>query len=359
MKLFARDARFAVPAIVVTTTLVLPSILSAAPNLTGRWKAVLTREEQTREYYLDIVHAKNRISGALISPRTGSYPITEAVLEEDELVIAVDRKFEENTRTYRIAGKVKSDREVDAALTVGDRRYGSMKLTKIGNPLGQWKTVATIGDDGRTLESSLSIRATDAGFAGQSKSERGERDAEKVEWREQEQLHIEFRFERDGNEMVIHIGATFDGPNSLKGRWEVEGADASGEWKATRDAEPETPKLAGVWETAAETENDTYNSQLTIRETAAGLSARYKGEPGEVDYKSAAFKDGELRLELELEIEGNPVAFVIRAKIQDDGSLKGRWNVRDNEEASGNWSARRKAEEAKPDAPQKRRVVEL
>ena len=86
-------------------------------------------------------------------------------------------------------------------------------------------------------------------------------------------------------------------------------------------------------------------SVLEIAAEGSGYKANYSGERGEAKYRRVTCDGDELRLELEVEVQGTPVTYLVTAEFKDANTLKGRWVVKDYREYAGEWTATRPAAE--------------
>ncbi len=88
----------------------------AEESLAGRWKAEFVKTERPREYYFAILQEGDKLSGALISPRSGAYPFTSASVGGGKLMIDVKRPYKEEEVVFVIRGAIEVSGQLVQAL---------------------------------------------------------------------------------------------------------------------------------------------------------------------------------------------------------------------------------------------------
>ncbi|MEM7233977.1 MAG: hypothetical protein AAF517_17495, partial [Planctomycetota bacterium] len=269
-------------------------------HVNGRWKATLGDGEQSRNYYVDISEKDGKVGGTFISPRSGDYKIKTGSLKGKELSFSVEREFNGDTIQLDLSIKLGKDGTGTGSLSVMGNEFGEVSMKKIGNPIGKFAVEATSGEN--THKSTLTIEAGKEGLVGKIVHEQGELKPKSIKWIEHEKIQIDLALPRpDADEDVpVVILAEFDKKGALKGTWSVESAGIEGDWVAN-PIRPKKPafKLPGVWDVVASTDQQDYESTLTIKKSDGEFKGTYEGD-GEVTYKSVSFKKGALRLELDI-----------------------------------------------------------
>ena len=116
-----------------------------------------------------------------------------------------------------------------------------------------------------------------------------------------------------------------------------------GAWSASREGKAPLFKPVGRWKAVSRATSGvgSKESVLEIAADGSGYRATYSGERGEAEYRRVTCDGEEVRLELEVEVEGTPVTYVVTAEFRDANTLKGRWRVKDYREYAGEWMATR------------------
>ena len=116
-------------------------------------------------------------------------------------------------------------------------------------------------------------------------------------------------------------------------RSESSGASA----KSTTD----TDKLVGTWDMELNVGDNAIDYKLQIKKVDGKLEAtQISPRSGEHKFKSIAFADGQVTMEIDREIEGNPTTLKYTGKLADSG-LSGKVAVKGNDDFSATWKATR------------------
>ncbi len=309
-------------------------------RLLGYWKVTWEDENSQREYYLDLLEDGDKITGSFISPRSGGYPVKSASVSGEKVKIVVLRKYDGVPVELNIEGEFDGRRTIHGSASVRGNRMGELSLRRLPDPIGEW-AVKSVAPNGSVRESILKVARTKAGYTGRFVQGGGSTEAKRVAWKA-DHLEVEISLPAGNRKITFAIDAQFSDRNTLKGRWTV-GDRASGEWSASREGKEPIYNPVGRW-TAVSRAKSGVGSKESILEIAAdgnGYSAKYAGERGKAEYRRVTCDGDELRLELEVEVEGTPVTYLVTAEFRDANTLKGRWVVKDYREYAGEWMATR------------------
>jgi S-formylglutathione hydrolase FrmB len=188
-----------------------------------------------------------------------------------------------------------------------------------------------------------------------------------------DRLVLEAEFDRDGEKMRVRVDVKVV-DDELAGHWLTLDQDGKetfrGEWNATlaRRGEPaaapkEAPKagaLAGEWVLQVELFEQTLDYSMRFKGPDDKLEAvLISPRSGEHACKSAAFRDGNLRVEIDRDLEGMVVTFVYEGKL-DGETIAGNVVVKNFEQYNGKFTAKRKAAAAgeKKDVKQEEKKAE-
>ena len=324
-------------------------LLAAAPGekgaLTGRWKTIFERDGQDRDYYFDLIQDGEKITGDFISPRSGKYPIKSGSVHGDTLKIAVERTYSGITAQLDIEGKLDGKRKMSGGVTVRGNDIAGITMTRLPDPAGTWKVKSYAPDGENSYESVLKVVRSEKGYKGTFTGERGTLQAKSIAWKE-DGLVIALALPLQDRDVDLSIEATFKGRNSLTGRWKVGDSEYAGKWGAVREVKEPVHSLVGRWNVVSKSGERSTESVMEIVADGDGYKGRYKGRRGELTYKRVSFDEDEVRLELEVDVQGESVTFVVKAVFKDKDSLEGRWQVKDFDEYAGEWTARRDVKKA-------------
>ncbi len=313
-------------------------------RLLGYWRLTWETDESQREYYLDLREDGDKITGSFISPRSGGYPVKSATVSGEKAKIVVVRKYGGVPVELNIEGEFDGKRTIHGTVGAQGNKMGDVSMRRLPDPLGAW-AVKSVAANGTVRESVLKVARTKAGYTGTFVRGGGSTKAKAVAWKA-DHLVIEVSLPAGGREITFAIDAEFSDRNTLKGRWTV-GDRASGEWSASREHKEPLHNPVGRWTAVSRAKSGvgTKESVLEIAAEGSGYKANYSGERGEAKYRRVTCDGDELRLELEVEVQGTPVTYLVTAEFSDANTLKGRWVVKDYREYAGEWSATRPAAE--------------
>ncbi len=333
--------------IVLAAVLLLgfPALSFGGGPIDGRWRAVFSSAQGERDYYLELKQDGTKVRGALISPRSGEYPLKSGSIKDGKLSIEVEREYGDNRVTLEIRGPLKEGRHVDGKISVEGNEIADFKMTRLPRPAGKWNVVAKSPDESNEYPLVLLLEKGKKGFAGHFESELGKHKVTEAGWQGAD-FKIGFVLPMDGNEIPVQIAVAFEGDNKLVGKWTVEGdgQQYTGKWSATREIPKPRFDLAGRWKTFASTsDGNSYEADLVVSREGEKLVGKYSGQLGDLNYDDVKQDGRVVRLELTAAINDNSVTFVVEAEAKGDHRLVGKWIVKGNDEFSGDWKAEREA----------------
>ncbi len=325
-----------------------PAALSEEDGrLVGYWKVTWETDETQREYYFDLRDGGETITGSFISPRSGSYPVKTASVSGGKVKIVVVREYSGVPVELNIEGEFDGRRAIHGSVSAQGNRMGELSMTRLPDPIGEW-AVKSIAPNGSVRESVLQVAATKNGYTGRFLRDGASTDAKSVA-RKADHLVIEVSLPAGGQEATFAIDARFSDRNTLKGNWTAGDSRASGEWSASRAGKAPLYDPAGRWKAVSRAKTGgAKESLLEIATDGSGYRATYRGERGEAEYRRVTCDGEELRLELEVEVAGTPVTYLVTAEFTDAKTLTGHWQVKDHEEYAGKWSATRVRPDSSP-----------
>jgi hypothetical protein len=80
-----------------------------AKKLAGKWKVTVKLGEDDRDYDLDLIESDGRLSGVLISPRSGEHKFKSVTLIDGKLTMELPREIEGNDVTFVYTGQLKGE----------------------------------------------------------------------------------------------------------------------------------------------------------------------------------------------------------------------------------------------------------
>jgi hypothetical protein len=326
-------------------------------SITGRWKVSVTTDEGNKEYYLELKHEGDKVNGAVISPRTGTYPFEGGKFSKGVLRLEVERKREETTQKFVIEAKWQDGGRFAGKLVIDGNAAGDITIERAAaespapgkspgkSPVaGKWNVVTKTAD-GNEYTSQLEINEIEKGIAGKSKSQLGEIDVKAISF-EGKTLSFDLVLPINGNDVAFEIKAELKDADTLAGRWKTKEADFSGDWNAIREkpaAQPTaTPAgaspLSGAWYGVTSQGQDKVNYRLVLEASGVHLTGKIHAHDMEFPI-------------LEGRADGNKFQFVIevgddKQKVKVEGTLegelvKGRYVTPSGD--GGEFSARRPA----------------
>ena len=109
--------------------------------------------------------------------------------------------------------------------------------------------------------------------------------------------------------------------------------------RAGTASDPAMEKLLGTWDLALQVGGDAIDYELEIRKVDGQLAATLiSPRSGRHKFESITYKDGQLRMEIDREIEGQPTRLIYTGKFTQS-KLAGRIAVRGNDDFSASWTA--------------------
>ena len=228
--------RFLMSAVFLLSALAVPPPVSAEEiKLDGTWVLTVDDRGRQRDYYLELKQDGSKVSGAFISPRSGSFAIKEGTLKEGALKLVVPRNLGDAVRIFEIVAKLGADGTFKGALTVDGNDGGGVVIKKDSTRptvVGRW--MASAGSkDGEPVRSMIEIIADKAGkLSGRSFSDSGEFPLKDVKL-DGKKLSYSLVLDFGGEKVTFVVEAELKGRFLMAGKW-FDKADASfgGSWTA-------------------------------------------------------------------------------------------------------------------------------
>jgi hypothetical protein len=86
-------------------------------KLVGKWKMIVKSGDDERDYDINFAEADGKLSGSLVSPRSGEFKFKSITFSEGKLTMELPRTIQENDVTFIYVGKLK-DGELTGDVTV-------------------------------------------------------------------------------------------------------------------------------------------------------------------------------------------------------------------------------------------------
>jgi hypothetical protein len=104
----------------------------AAAKLAGTWKMDVRLGENDADYELRLAQADGKLSGTLVSPRSGEHKFRKVTWADEKLAMELDREYDGNTVTLIYAGKLGADGLSGTVVAKGaeDQFSGTWKAKK-------------------------------------------------------------------------------------------------------------------------------------------------------------------------------------------------------------------------------------
>ena len=215
----------------------------------GRWRLDAKRFEDDRVYFVEFEVEGEKVSGNWISPRTGSYPFEGGTFKDGKLQFDVRRVREDTTRVYGMRLEKQGERFVGKFLYNGEEAGPVIMRRYVHPAIGNWDVVVTVPNGGE-YKSVLEVRAADDGLKARTVGENGSRDVKEFSAGE-EVIEYLIVLPVNGEDTPFEVRAEFESQDQLVGRWNQQGTDVGGEWRATRATVPPDPEtvaaLQGTW----------------------------------------------------------------------------------------------------------------
>ena len=228
--------RFLMSAVFLFSALAVPAPVSAEElKLAGTWVLTVDARGSQRDYYLELKQDGSKVSGAFISPRSGSFAIKEGALKDGALKLVVPRNLGDAVRIFEILAKLGADGTFKGALTVDGNDGGGVVIKKDSTKptvVGRW--MASAGSkDGEPGRSMIEITADkDGKLSGRSFSDSGEFPLKDVKL-DGKKLSYSLVLDFGGEKVTFVVEAELKGRFLMAGKW-FDKADASfgGSWTA-------------------------------------------------------------------------------------------------------------------------------
>jgi|GEM_PF-6582011 len=313
-------------------------------KIDGVWKVTASMDGgNERELTWTIKKDGDKLTGTSFDHEDDTERDFDSVqVKEKKVVMEMAIEADGNEGVIRIEGEEKSPGKLVGKWSVVDTPYsGDFVAMREMQYAGEWDAVSVL-PDGQELKSVLKLVKKNGKMMGVLDGQTGKIDLDKVRVKDG-QIHVEFAFEMDGNEIEVTIEAKPEGDDKLVGEWSVpNGGGTTGDWQATRKS-----PLVGMWEYAAVVP-DAGDQEGTIM--FAMKDGKYMGKSEGDDgvtseIKKVAFDGKRLVFSFPFERDGLEGVITIEAKTQKDGSLDGEWILAGedgNEYARDSWKAKRK-----------------
>ncbi|MFP6739076.1 MAG: hypothetical protein VCD34_10080, partial [Planctomycetota bacterium] len=204
-------------------------------KLDGTWVLTVDDRGRQRDYYLELKQDGSKVSGAFISPRSGSFAIKEGTLKEGALKLVVPRNLGDAVRIFEIVAKLGADGTFKGTLAVDGNDGGGVVIKKDNTKptvVGRW--MASAGSkDGEPVRSMIEITADkDGKLSGRSFSDSGEFPLNAVKL-DGKKLSYSLVLDFGGEKVTFVVEAELKGRFLMAGKW-FDKADASfgGSWTA-------------------------------------------------------------------------------------------------------------------------------
>ena len=228
--------RFLMSAVFLFSALAVPAPVSAEElKLAGTWVLTVDARGGQRDYYLELKQDGSKVSGAFISPRSGSFAIKEGTLKDGALKLVVPRNLGDAVRIFEILAKLGADGTFKGTLTVDGNDGGGVVIKKDSTRatvVGRW--MASAGSkDGEPVRSMVEITADkDGKLSGRSFSDSGEFPLKDVKL-DGKKLSYSLVLDFGGEKVTFVVEAELKGRFLMAGKW-FDKADASfgGSWTA-------------------------------------------------------------------------------------------------------------------------------
>jgi hypothetical protein len=339
-------------------------LAAADHDLNGAWKLVVEVGGQSREYALELKQEGEKVSGVLVSPRSGRYPFHGGAFRAGELEITVPRPRENATQRFKVTARLRADGTLAGTLAIDGRAAGEVKLARRGpSPLGKWLAVAKSPDGGQEYPSTVEI-AAGAGheLKGRNDGQLGVHELRAVKL-EGDRLSFELVLPIDGNDVPFIIRARFEGEDRLVGRWQIRERDElAGEWTARRapaeraappraaepkespSPEPGASPLAGRWYARSRTpEGEQVEFQLELEVSGAHVSGKAHTPQGTLQLRDGKVQGRQaIELKITVELDGERREVRLKGELKGKERLQGTWRIGHGDEIE--WSAEKPVE---------------
>ena len=209
---------------------------------------------------------------------------------------------------------------------------------------GVWKAVASTDESAREITWTFQKEGDKLVGVSVDRESGDERKLDRVVVKEKK-VTLEIDMERDGNEGVIKVEMEEETQGRLVGKWSIVGDNGteymSGDVSAVKEI-----AFAGQWDTISTLANGTtWESAMLLKGENSALKGSFRSARGEAEVDKVSVTEKGLRLEFDLEMNGNSINCVIKTEARGNDKLVGKWVVMGedgSEAAEGEWSAVRK-----------------
>ncbi len=338
---------------------VLPPALPAGPaepSVSGRWKFVIQVEEQKKDYDLELKQDGNKVSGTLISSRSGRKDAFDGgSFAEGKLKFEVKRQNEE---VYAVEAEQKGPAKFEGKILINGRGPLGLLMSRVssGAVVGKWNVVSK-SPDGQEYPSTLDVTEDGGALKAKATSRLGAIDLTSVAF-DGEKLSFEITLPIEGNSVAFTVNAEFKDGNKLVGRWKTRDADFTGEWTASREApaapavaakpaaaavppptstpaappaHPAAGGLSGKWYAVSTTPNDGQRSiQLEIAADGNKLTGKLHFRRGSIDIQNGKAEGNKIEFTFPFPTGGDDVQVKVEAEVVHE-VLKGKWTAASGE----------------------------
>lgn len=344
--------------VISTLALVLGSwsILQADHHLkpvdfAGVWKVKADTDDGGRDLKWVVKEEEGKLAGVSIDNDDGNERTFDRIsIKEKKVVLEIDIEWDGNKGIIRVEVEEKTSGKLVGEWSIvgdDDTEYMSGDISAIKEVAfaGEWKSISEL-PDGSTHESVLQLKGKNATLKGLFEGDTRETEVDEISVKGRS-LRLEFDFELGGNQIDCVIEAEAKGDDKLEGTWVVFGEDggesAKGDWSAVRKRRG----LAGVWDVVAVVpDSDEYNGTITLSQKDGKYSGSSKGSSGTTTKMSMVKFDGtKFEYSVPFDQDGYKGTIAVKAKRQEDGSLKGEWSFTSedgSELARESWKATRR-----------------
>ena len=330
----------------VLAAIMIPAPLTAAEeSVSGRWKVVVTQGESKKDYYLELKQDGEKVTGALVSPRSGKSPFEVGSLKDKKLRVEVPRKMGENTVLFVVEATFTGSGKLEGKLIVDGTESGTVVVTREGSPLaGKWN-VTTKTPQGEEFTSTLEISSEGDALKGKVTGRFGSLDLKEMKF-DGEKLAAELVMPVDGNETAFVVTATLKDANTLAGTWKVKDADFSGEWTATREAaaaarKPIAKEVAGRWFGVTDVPGQGKIAfSIEIKLDGENVAARFGIGGFSADIGQISAEGTRFSATFQYQMGGMTAEVKAVGELKDS-VLSGKWTAQSGE--TGEWSAQKPA----------------
>jgi len=311
--------------------------LAASPALageaiSGKWQAKFKADGgTTTEYFAELEQKGETVTGALVSPRTGSrYPLAEGTFKDGKLALRVP------TKRARVEAKLAAT-GLEGTFTFEDLK-GVFSAVRAASPVGVWKAVI-VSPDGREREGKLEITEREGKLAGKASRDDLSLDLKDVKFERGKLSYSVVMRSREGAEVTVNVESLLEG-DRLKGTWKLADGSQSGEVRATRAGAPAAaPSLASRYVVSASLpDGNTFRASIEPKVKDGKLEGTLALPGGaKIAIAGGTYRDGRIEFSAEVPYEGVTRRVKISGTVGEKGVIAGAWT---SDEGSGDLTAR-------------------